>query len=156
MFPQRLFPSQCFGRCSQYIQQSSRISKTNNASKLQQSRLVITRSKQTNSKKAAISRAINKNQKAEGDNLLPADNIFGMRPIDYTIRPPICNSPPPPPPRPGMRKYIFPMSLVIFAGITGYFYVNNKNDNIEFWLAMQNGEAVDVDDDDDEEDDEDE
>ncbi|KAL7506065.1 hypothetical protein ACHAXN_003412 [Cyclotella atomus] len=123
---------------------------------MKQFRLVITRSKQTNTKKDAISRAINNNKQTstpEG-SLHPVDNIFGMRPIDYTIRPPICNSPPPPPPRPGMRKYIFPMSLVVFAAITGYFYVNNKNDNIEFWLAMQNGEAVDVDGDDDEDEDE--
>ena len=40
----------------------------------------------------------------------------------------------------------------MFAGITGYFYVNNKNDNLEFWMAMQNGEAIDVGDDDDDDD----
>lgn len=77
-----------------------------------------------------------------------------MRPIDYTILPPIHASPPPPPPRPGLGKYIFPISVVIFAGIVGYFYVNNKNDNLEFWSAMEKGEAIDVDVDDDDEDDE--
>lgn len=35
--------------------------------------------------------------------------------------------------------------------------MNNKNDNLEFWMAMQTGEAVDItDDDDDDDDDEDE
>ena len=48
------------------------------------------------------------------------------------------------------------MSLVVFSGITAYFYVNNKNDNLEFWMAMQTGEAVDIDDDDDDDDDEEE
>jgi hypothetical protein len=113
----------------------------------------VTRSKQTNAdKKAAISRAISNNEQSATEPV--GDNIFGMRPIDYTILPPIHASPPPPPPRPGLGKYIFPISVVIFAGIVGYFYVNNKNDNLEFWSAMEKGEAIDVDVDDDDEDDE--
>jgi hypothetical protein len=88
------------------------------------------------------------------------DNIFGMRPIDYTILPPINHSPPPPPAKPGARKYIFPLSMVMTAFTVGYFWVNNNNDNLEFWSAMQSGEAVSLggndgeeedDDDDDEE-----
>ena len=114
------------------------------------SQLTITRFKRTDAdKKAAISRAINNNPQASEAEGVPVDNIFGMRPIDYTILPPIHRSPPPPPPRPGMRKYIFPLSLLTFIGIAGYFYVNNQNDNLEFWMAMQNGEAIDVGEDDD-------
>ena len=88
------------------------------------------------------------------------DNIFGMRPIDYSIVPPIRASPPPPPSKPGLQKYIAPASMIIMFATVGYFYVNNKNDNFEYWAAMQSGEALQMDDDDedyeDEEDEEDE
>lgn len=65
-----------------------------------------------------------------------------MRPIDYTVLPPIPRSPPPPPPRPGMKKYVFPLSVLVTAGVVAYFYVNNQNDNLEFWQAMQEGRAT--------------
>lgn len=155
MLPRLLLP--CTGRC--YTNLRPTHIRPTNSSKLKHFQLTTTRSKRTDAdKKATISRIITNNVQSSStpprEKIL--DNIFGMRPIDYTIVPPICHSPPPPPPRPGMRKYIFPLSLVVCAGITGYFYVNNKNDNLEFWLAMQNGEAIDVgDDDDDDEDDED-
>lgn len=152
MFPRRLITSQLFSRCTKHLRPAQ-----TNALKPNQPQQIITRSKQTKPDKKAISRAIEKNKQTPEPELeVPADNIFGMRPIDYTILPPICHSPPPPPPRPGMRKYIFPLSLVVFAGIFGYFYVNNKNDNLEFWMAMQNGEAIDVGNDEDDDDDEDE
>ena len=77
------------------------------------------------------------------------DNIFGMRPIDYSILPPIRASPPPPPSKPGLQKYIAPASMVFAAAAVAYFYVNNKNDNFEYWAAMQSGTAVEMDDDDD-------
>mmetsp|Transcript_21015 Transcript_21015/g.32933 ORF Transcript_21015/g.32933 Transcript_21015/m.32933 type:complete len:168 (-) Transcript_21015:277-780(-) len=88
------------------------------------------------------------------------DNIFGMRPIDYSILPPIRASPPPPPSKPGLQKYIAPASMVIMFATVGYFYVNNKNDNFEYWAAMQSGEALQMEEDEedyeDEEEDEDE
>jgi len=84
------------------------------------------------------------------------DNIFGMRPIDYSIVPPIRASPPPPPSKPGLQKYIAPASMVIMFATVGYFYVNNKNDNFEYWAAMQTGAALQMDDEDDDEDYEDE
>lgn len=50
--------------------------------------------------------------------------------------------------------------MIIMFATVGYFYVNNKNDNFEYWAAMQSGEALQMDDDDedyeDEEDEEDE
>jgi hypothetical protein len=82
------------------------------------------------------------------------DNIFGMRPIDYSILPPIRASPPPPPSKPGLQKYIAPASMIFMAATVAYFYVNNKNDNFEYWEAMQSGSALQTDDDDDDEEDE--
>ena len=87
--------------------------------------------------------------------------LYGLKPVDFTVVPPIYRSPPPPPPRAGMQKYLFPISTVAFAGITAYFYFNNKNDSFTYWEAMQTGGVLpgtydDDDDDDDDFDDEDE
>mmetsp|Transcript_15433 Transcript_15433/g.33425 ORF Transcript_15433/g.33425 Transcript_15433/m.33425 type:complete len:158 (-) Transcript_15433:1576-2049(-) len=101
-------------------------------------------------KKAAISRAIAANQ---GSNEATADFIFGLRPVDYSIVPPIRYSPPAPPSAPGFRKYLFPLTLLFTAATVGYFYVNNKNDNYEYWKAMQSGEALHMDDGEDDDDD---
>lgn len=82
--------------------------------------------------------------------------IFGMRPINYSIVPPIRASPPPPPSKPGLQKYIAPASMVVMFATVGYFYVNNKNDNFEYWAAMQSGEAIQMEDDEDDYEDEEE
>ncbi len=84
------------------------------------------------------------------------DNIFGMRPINYSILPPIRASPPPPPSKPGLQKYIAPASMIIMFATVGYFYVNNKNDNFEYWAAMQSGEAISMEEDEDDYEDEEE
>ena len=93
---------------------------------------------------------------AAGDATAAVDNIFGMRPIDYSILPPIRASPPPPPSKPGLQKYIAPASMVFMFATVAYFYVNNKNDNFEYWAAMQSGSALQMDDDDDEDDEDEE
>ena len=150
---------------------SLRISSTKSSSHAQSCKrqiLIQTRTKQSastaaNNKKKAISRAINQNAKsnstiAEGGGS-EIDAIFGLRPIDYSIRPPIQYSPPPPPAKPGFQKYLFPLTLLFTAGTVTYFYINNNNDNYEYWKAMQSGEALQMDDeeeDDDYEDDEEE
>lgn len=96
-------------------------------------------------RKADISRSIaslgseQQQQQVEG--------IFGLRPIDYSIVPPIPHSPPPPPAKPGLQKYLFPFTLAFTAATVGYFCMNNKNDNYEYWRAMQSGEALQIDDD---------
>ncbi|KAL7465128.1 hypothetical protein ACHAXS_005453 [Conticribra weissflogii] len=122
-----------------------------------QTRTKRTASSSENARKEAVSRAISnsKNKKASGEEELFVDNIFGMRPVDYTVIPPIPKSPPPPPPKPGLRKFIFPASIAVALGAFGYFYLNNKNDNFEYWSAMQRGEALQMDDDDDEEEEDD-
>eukprot|EP00557_Chaetoceros_sp_GSL56_P007405 CAMPEP_0176493828 /NCGR_PEP_ID=MMETSP0200_2-20121128/9752_1 /TAXON_ID=947934 /ORGANISM="Chaetoceros sp., Strain GSL56" /LENGTH=148 /DNA_ID=CAMNT_0017891507 /DNA_START=17 /DNA_END=463 /DNA_ORIENTATION=- len=83
--------------------------------------------------------------------------IFGLRPVDFTIIPPLYKSPPPPPPKPGLQKYLFPFTVALSAGIAIYFYLNNSNDSKEYWEAMQTGGVLpgtyDDDDDDDDEDD---
>ena len=124
--------------------------------------LIQTRTKQSasaaaNNKKKAISRAINQNAKSNStistESGSEIDAIFGLRPIDYSIRPPIQYSPPPPPAKPGFQKYLFPLTLLFTAGTVTYFYINNNNDNYEYWKAMQSGEALQMDDDEDEDDD---
>lgn len=84
---------------------------------------------------------------------------FGLHPVDYSSPPPIYASPPSPPPKPGLRRYMFPITTAIALGTTAYFYVNNKNDAYDYWEAMQTGgmlpgveEDYDDDDDDDLED----
>ena len=140
---------------------SLRMSSTKSSSHAQTCKrqiLIQTRTKQSasisaNNKKRAISRAINQNVKsnstiAEGGGS-EIDAIFGLRPIDYSIRPPIQYSPPPPPAKPGFQKYLFPLTLLFTAGTVTYFYINNNNDNYEYWKAMQSGEALQMDDDED-------
>jgi len=76
--------------------------------------------------------------------------LYGLKPVDYSIPPPIFRSPPPPPLKPGLSKYVFPTSLVITFGLTAFFYFNNKNDAYEYWDAMQTGSMLSDFDDEDE------
>jgi hypothetical protein len=151
MLPRRFLPTPLRTRTHRY--QQTQIHKSTSNEPTQTPLLLGTLKRAASSssnaeKKAAISRAIlsnnshNNQQSASSATVPIADNIFGMRPIDYTVLPPIPRSPPPPPPRPGMKKYIFPLSVVFTAGVVGYFYVNNQNDNLEFWQAMQEGRAT--------------
>ena len=85
--------------------------------------------------------------------------------VDYSIPPPIVFSPPPPPMNTGIKGYLPFAPLIIAICTTAYFYRHNKNDNYEFWEAMQSGkelpenlfkeEAYDDDDDEDDDDDDD-
>jgi len=86
--------------------------------------------------------------------------------VDYSVPPPIVFSPPPPPTKKGIRGFLpfFPLIMALLT--TAYFYKYNKNDNFEFWEAMQSGkelpeevfddEAYEDDGDDDDDDDDDE
>ena len=94
----------------------------------------------TKNRKAAISRSIASNDRITKSSLgseqkqqQQVEGIFGLRPIDYSIEPPIPHSPPPPPAKPGLQKYLFPFTLAFTATTVGYFYMNNKNDNYEYW-----------------------
>lgn len=126
--------------------------------------LIQTRSKRSaaagkNNNKKAISRAITSNQRSAKSSTTGSSTegemveaIFGLRPIDYSVVPPIRYSPAPPPPKPGFQKYLFPLTLAFTAATVVYFYVNNKNDNYAYWEAMQSGEALQLDEDDDDDD----
>jgi hypothetical protein len=81
------------------------------------------------------------------------EHLYGMKPVDFTTVPPIYRSPPPPPPRPGVQKYLFPITTITFAAVTAYFYFNNKNDSYTYWEAMQTGGVLAGTDDDDDDDD---
>jgi len=109
----------------------------------------------TKEARQAISNNNNSSTTASAEAVV-GDNIFGMRPIDYSIVPPIRASPPPPPSKPGLQKYIAPVSMVITFATVGYFYVNNKNDNFEYWQAMQSGEAIQMEEDEEDYEDEEE
>jgi hypothetical protein len=81
--------------------------------------------------------------------------------VDYSIPPPVISSPPPPPSRGGLRQYTLPVVLATTLGLVAYFWTNNKNDNFEFWDAMQSGKelpesAFEVEEDDEDEDEEEE
>jgi hypothetical protein len=69
--------------------------------------------------------------------------VFGLRPPDYLVIPPIRASPPPPPAKPGLQKYLWAITVTFSAVTVGYFYVNNNNDNYEYWW-VKNVEIVDV------------
>lgn len=85
--------------------------------------------------------------------------VLGPPTVDYSLPPPII-APPPAPPRPkGIRGYFFMFPMIIAVCTTAYFYKYNKNDNYEFWEAMQSGKGLPeeaFEDDDDEDDDEEE
>lgn len=66
-------------------------------------------------RRRAISKGIRSGDKME---------IFGMRPIDYSVLPPIRYTPPPPPMR-KQTQVLFPATVLLTAGIVGYFYMNN-------------------------------
>lgn len=104
--------------------------------------------------KKSLKEALKKQIQQSNNN----DVIFGLKPVDFTIVPPISRSPPPPPPKPGFQKYLFPFTIALSAGVTIYFYLNNENDSKEYWEAMQTGGVLPgtYDDDDDDDDDEEE
>jgi len=118
------------------------------------------RLKQTASSRKDQSRVISRALKAQGNTNgggSSSEYIFGLRPVDFTKVPPLYRPPPPPPPKPGFQRYIFPFSVITLFGVSGFFYLNNKNDAYEYWEAMQTGGVIPgtYDDDDDDDDDDD-
>ena len=78
--------------------------------------------------------------------------------VDYSIPPPIIPSPPAPPLQKGLRRWAFPATVLVTLFTCVYIYKNNKNDNYEFWDAMQSGKDLPLEvfeDDEDEDEDED-
>ncbi len=117
-------------------------------------------------------RSISRTLKAQNEKIHQQNNnnatasskeyIFGLKPVDVTILPPLYRPPPPPPPKSGLQRLVLPFTIVTFVGTAAYFYFNNQNDAHGYWEAMQTGGVIpgtyddDDDDDDDDFDDEEE
>lgn len=86
------------------------------------------------------------------------DATFGMKPVDYSQTPPIMPSQLAPPPRPGAKaalvRSIWPVTMLMTASLGFFIYLNEEDDNTEFWKTIETGGAIlpEDDDDDDEED----
>ena len=63
--------------------------------------------------------------------------------------PPIIPSPPPPPPKKGIRRYIFPISLVFIAAVSAFVLTLEDEEDDEFWKDVESGKILLSDDDDD-------
>lgn len=101
------------------------------------------------------SNSISRTLQAQKKKATSREPLFGLRPVDVSILPPLYRPPPPPPPKPGFGRAVFPLSILTVVGTVGYFYFNNQNDSYEYWEAMQTGGVLpgtyDDDDDDDDE-----
>lgn len=68
-------------------------------------------------------------------------------------------SPLAPPPRPGKKaaimRSIWPITLVLTASLGLFIYLNEEDDNTDFWKTIETGGAILPDDDDEDEDEED-
>lgn len=84
------------------------------------------------------------------------DATFGIRPVDYTQTPPIMPSPLAPPPRPGAKaaiaRSLWPITLLMTASLGLFIYLNEEDDNTDFWKTIESGGAIVPDDDDEEKD----
>lgn len=87
------------------------------------------------------------------------DKTFGIKPVDYSQTPPIMPSPLAPPPRPGAKaaivRSLWPITLLMTASLGLFIYLNEEDDNTDFWKTVETGGAILPEDDDDDEDEED-
>ena len=84
---------------------------------------------------------------------------YGLKRLDYTtMHPPVWTTPPHPPTKTLSERIVFPLSIVLVAGIVGWVYMSPEEDDMtEYWKRVESGQILmDDDDDDDYEDDEDE
>jgi hypothetical protein len=140
-------------KCSRFAR--NKISHQQQQQQQQQQQHQQLRCKNTSSKNNNKSRSISRTLQAQTQNQKQKqDYIFGLRPVDVSILPPLHRPPPPPPPKPGAQRLVFPLSVLTLIGTVGFFYFNNKNDSYEYWEAMQTGGVFPGTDDDDDDDDE--
>lgn len=80
------------------------------------------------------------------------DAMFGIKPVDYSISPPIIPSPLAPPPRKGTKaaflRMVWPLTLIMTASLGFYIYMNEEDDNYDFWKTIESGGAIVAEDDD--------
>ena len=85
------------------------------------------------------------------------DPSFGIKPVDYSQTPPIIPSPLAPPPRAGAKaaliRSLWPITLLLTASLGLFIYLNEEDDNTDFWKTIETGGAIVPDGDDDEEED---
>lgn len=83
---------------------------------------------------------------------------YGLKRLDYTtMQPPVWTTPPHPPTKTLSERIVFPLSIVLVAGIVGWVYMSPEEDDMtEYWKRVESGQILMDDDDDEYEDDEDE
>jgi len=81
------------------------------------------------------------------------DGTFGMKPVNYSQTPPIMPSPLAPPPRPGAKaavvRSLWPITLLMTASLGLFIYLNEEEDNTDFWKTIETGGAIVPDEEDD-------
>ena len=115
----RLRPKSVRDDASKLLQSTSRTTRNDTsapAHRVQQIRRQTSRAAdEEKRRRRALSKGIRSADKLE---------IFGMRPIDYSVLPPIRYTPPPPPMK-KQTQILFPATVLLAAGMVGYFYINN-------------------------------
>ena len=78
---------------------------------------------------------------------------YGLRRLDYTtMKPPVWTTPPHPPTKTVAERIVFPLSIVLVAGIVLWVYMSPEEDDMtEYWKRVESGQIL-LDDDDDDED----
>mmetsp|Transcript_24655 Transcript_24655/g.26518 ORF Transcript_24655/g.26518 Transcript_24655/m.26518 type:complete len:220 (-) Transcript_24655:116-775(-) len=85
---------------------------------------------------------------------------YGLKRLDYkTLKPPIWQTPPHPPTKTILERTVFPLTLVIVAGVIIWAYLTpEEEDMTDYWKRVESGRILfdDYDDDDDDDDDDEE
>lgn len=85
---------------------------------------------------------------------------YGLKRLDYnTLKPPIWQTPPHPPTKTILERTVFPLTLVIVAGVIIWAYLTpEEEDMTDYWKRVESGRILydDYDDDDDDYDDDEE
>mmetsp|Transcript_10324 Transcript_10324/g.30212 ORF Transcript_10324/g.30212 Transcript_10324/m.30212 type:complete len:194 (-) Transcript_10324:641-1222(-) len=86
---------------------------------------------------------------------------YGLKRLDYThMKPPVWTAPPHPPTKTTAERVVFPLTLMLAAGVVFWVYMSPEEDDMtEYWKRVESGQILlddDYDDDDDDYDDDDE
>ena len=83
---------------------------------------------------------------------------FGLKRFDYSnMMPPVWTTPPHPPTKTLAERVVFPLSIVVVAGIVLWVYMSPEEEDMkDYWKRVESGQILLDDDDDEWEDDDDE